>query len=249
MLALSAATGLAADLVVHTPGTLPLVLTVPHDGDQPIGFTPPRRQGALVRDIHTRALAERTADALEKRLGARPCLVIARFSRRFADANRSQDEAVESDSALPAWQAYHAAVALCVAEARSRHPGGALLLDIHGQGQEPAVLFRGTRAGLTTKALLARHGPAALQGPASLIGLLAARGHTVHPATDSPSLREDPRFAGGNTVATYGSHQPGGIDAIQLEFGLQQRQQPTLPDDLADAVAEFLQRHGLLPAR
>lgn len=239
----------AADLVIHQPGTLPLVLTVPHDGDQPVGATPLRRQGTTVRDIGTRPVAEQVADLLAQQLGQRPCVVIARFSRRHIDANRSEAEAVESDSALPAYRAYHAAVARCVAQARARHPQGALLLDIHGQGQAPGVLFRGTRGGLTTQALLARLGPTALQGPDSLIGQLAARGYTVHPPVGSDSLREDPRFAGGHTVATYGSHRPDGIDAIQLELARDQRQNPALPQDLADALVAVLRQQGLVPQR
>ncbi|GCL61323.1 N-formylglutamate amidohydrolase [Pseudaquabacterium pictum] len=236
-------------LVIHQPGTLPLVLTVPHDGDQPVGFTPVRRQGTAVRDIGTRPVAEQVADLLAQQLGQRPCVVIARFSRRFIDANRSEAEALESDSALPAYRAYHAAVAGCVAQARAQHPQGALLVDVHGQGQEPTVLFRGTRAGLTTRALLQRLGPTALQGPDSLIGRLAARGYAVHPPIGSDNLREDPRFAGGYTVATYGSHQPDGIDAIQLELGREQRQNPQLPKDLADALATVLRQQGYLAGR
>lgn len=239
----------AADMVIHTPGTLPLVLTVPHDGDQPLGFTPVRRQGTLLRDLGTRPVTEQVADRLAQRLGQRPCVVIARFSRRFLDANRSEAEAMDSDSALPAYRAYHAAVASCVAQARTQHPQGALLVDVHGQAQEPSVVFRGTRGGVTAQALVARMGPAALQGPDSLIGLLAARGHAVHPPIGSDGLREDPRFAGGHTVATYGSHQNGGIDAIQLELGRDQRLNPRLPQDLADALATVLVQQGYLPQR
>jgi len=248
-LPLASLAGDAADTVIHTPGTLPLVLTVPHDGDQTLGFTPVRRQGAVLRDLGTRPVAEQVADLLARRLGQRPCLVVATVSRKFLDVNRSESEAMESDNALPAYRAYHAAVARCVAEARARHPQGALLVDVHGQAQVPDTTFRGTRAGLTTQALLARHGPAALQGPLSLIGLLAARGYTVHPAIGSDSLREDPRYAGGHTVFTYGSHKPDGIDAIQLELGQLQRQNPQLPQDLADALATVLVQQGYLPQR
>ncbi|MDH4390705.1 MAG: N-formylglutamate amidohydrolase [Aquabacterium sp.] len=236
-----------ADVILHQPGSLPLVVTAPHDGDLPLGLTPTRTRGTQVRDLGTGVLAEQVAKRLEARLGQRPCLVVARFSRRFVDANRPEADALESDIALPAYRAYHAAVASCVARARAQHPQGALLVDVHGQGQVPDVLFRGTRAGLTTQALLARHGPAALQGPESLIGQLAARGYIVHPAVGTDSLREDPRYAGGYTVFTYGSQHPDGIDAIQLEFGAQQRRSPQLTDDVADALLVFLTRHGYLP--
>ena len=39
------------------------------------------------------------------------------------------------------------------------------MIDVHGQADEPDTTFRGTRGGLTPSRLVARHGPAAIQGP------------------------------------------------------------------------------------
>jgi len=108
------------------------------------------------------------------------------------------------------------------------------------------TVFRGTRAGLTTKALVRRHGVAAIQGERSLIGLLAASGYHVHPPVGAASLRERPKYKGGYTVFRYGSQNASGIDAIQLEFGRALRDDPRLADDVADALAVFMQQHGLL---
>ena len=154
-------------------------------------------------------------------------------------------DAVESVGLLPAYRAYHKQVAAYVAELRARFPGGALLIDVHGQAFEPATTFRGTRAGLTATRLVDRFGPAALQGSNSITGILAARGYGVHPLPDAPTLREEPRFAGGHTVFAYGSHRPDGIDAIQLEFGRQHRADARLPEDLASAIVGFMKHHGL----
>ncbi|MCA3180506.1 MAG: N-formylglutamate amidohydrolase [Burkholderiaceae bacterium] len=236
-----------AGTVLAAAGTLPLILTVPHDGADALGWIAARTRGAVVRDVGTRSLAERVASVLERRTGRRPYLVVALFSRRYLDANRPEQDAMESPDALPAYRAYHDRVAAFVSELRAAFPAGALLLDVHGQGDEPGTTFRGTRGGLTTKALLDRHGIAALQGDGSLIGLIAAKGYTVHPAVGSDDLREDRRFAGGHTVATYGSHRPDGIDAIQLEFGRQHRADPRLPEDLGDALLAFMSQYGLLP--
>jgi N-formylglutamate amidohydrolase len=239
----------AAALVVSSRGNLPLLLTVPHDGDQPVRGVPERQSGAKVRDVGTRALAERTAALLQERLGQRPCLVIARFSRKFLDANRQQAEAMESQEALPAYKTYHEQIAAFVADIRQRFAGGALLIDVHGQSQQPEVIFRGTRNGLTVQRLLDRHGVQALQGERSITGVLAARGNRVQPAPDQPSQREDARFAGGYTVFTYGSHRPEGIDAIQLEFGRALRADDALPEQVADALAVFMAEYGLLAPR
>lgn len=237
----------AASLVLSSKGTLPLLLTVPHDGGEFIGLVPARTTGAMVRDAGTRDLAERVAVLLEQRLGKRPYLVIAKFSRKFLDANRVEQEAMESKDALPAYEAYHAQVAAAISEIRREFPGGSLLIDVHGQSGEPGTTFRGTRDGLTVKSLLKRHGPAALQGETSIIGVLASKGYTVHPSIGATSSREDKRYAGGHTVFTYGSHQPEGIDAIQLEFGKSHRDDPRLAENVAEALASFLTHYALLP--
>lgn len=227
-------------------GSLPLLLTVPHDGNDFLGFHPSRTQGATVRDVGTRDLAERVADLLQQQTGRRPYLVIAKVSRKQVDMNRPESEAVESGELLPAYRAYHAQVAAYVAELREKFPGGALLIDVHGQSGEPNTTFRGTRAGLTASRLLGRFGPSALQGANSITGLLAARGYTVNPAPDAQDLKEDPRYAGGYTVFAYGSHRPEGIDAIQLEFGRQHRASSRLAEDLAAALAGFMASHALI---
>jgi len=237
----------AASLVVSSKGTLPLILTVPHDGGEFVGLLPVRTRGALVRDAGTRELAERVAGLLEERLGKRPYLVIARFSRKYLDANRSEQDAMDSPDALPAYRAYHDQIAAYLAEVKAGYPAGALLLDVHGQSDDPDTTFRGTRGGLTAKALLARSGPAALQGEKSITGVLAARGYAVNPAVGAETLREDPRFAGGYTVFTYGSQHTEGVDAIQLEFGKNHRARARLAEDLAEALIVFMTEHGLLP--
>jgi N-formylglutamate amidohydrolase len=234
-------------MVVSSKGSLPLLLTVPHDGGDFLGLLPVRKSGALVRDAGTRELSERVATLLEQRVGQRPYLVIAKFSRKFLDANRSEAEAMESPDAMPAYQAYHGRIAEFVAELKARYPAGALLVDVHGQSGDVNTTFRGTRAGLTARNLVQRFGPAALQGEHSLTGLLAARGYQVHPETGAASLREDPRYTGGHTVFTYGSQHAEGIDAIQLEFGKNHRENPRLAEDVADALIGFMRQHTLLP--
>ena len=172
--------------------------------------------------------------------------MIAGFSRKYLDANRSQQDAMQSPHALPAYRAYHDQIAAFIAEAKRRFPAGALLVDVHGQADEPDIIFRGTRAGLTTTALLKRFGATALRGENSILGTLETKGYQVHPPVAASSLKEDLRFAGGYTVFAYGSHQPLGIDAIQLEFGVRVHKNMRLPQDVADALHTFMRQHGML---
>lgn len=236
----------ATGMVVASQGTLPLILTVPHDGVESLDLVPVRTKGTVARDAGTRELTERIAAHLEKRIGQRPYIVIARFSRKYLDANRTEQDAMESPDALPAYRAYHDQIARFVADVKSRFPAGSLLIDVHGQSGEPGTTFRGTRAGLTTRSLLKRFGPAALQGKKSIIGGLAAKGYQVNPAIDAPSLEENRRYAGGHTVYTYGSNHANGIDAIQLEFGRRHRENPLLAHDLAEALIVFMREYGLV---
>lgn len=237
----------AASLVLASTGSLPLILTVPHDGGDRVGMVRVRSTGAVVWDAGTRALAERIAAILEARLGQRPYLVIAGFSRKYLDANRPQAQAMEAPEALPAYRAYHEQIAAYVAELRGRFPAGALLVDVHGQSGDRETTFRGTQSGATTRALLKRFGPAAIQGEKSLIGVLAAQGLRVFPPVGAESLGEDPRYAGGYTVQAYGSSRDSGIDAIQLEFGRSHRDDSRLPQSVAQALITFMTEYQLLP--
>lgn len=242
----------ATQMVVATEGALPLLLTVPHDGDVLLGSTALRTPGnrpqdKVTRDFGTRKLAEQIAEQLNARLGRRPYLVIARVSRNYLDVNRVQQDAMRSPDALPAYLAYHDRIAGYVDALRQQFPAGALLVDIHGQSDEPNIIFRGTRAGLTTASLIKRFGPDAIDGQHSIFGALAAKGYQIHPVARDRSLREDPRFDGGYTVATYGSHHPQGIDAIQIEFGKHLRGNPGLATDVADGLISFMRHYRLLP--
>ncbi len=247
-------------------GTLPLLLTVPHDGDAVIAGAPRRTKGTVVRDAGTRSLAEEVAGLLQEKTGRRPYIVVALVSRAQVDVNRREIDAIEdvnvagnekaekpeyvanTTNAADAYREYHAIVAAYVAEIRSKFPQGALLIDIHGQSEVPTTTFQGSRSGLTVTRLIRRFGASALTGEKSVLAGLARRGYGVNPPLMASGLQEDRRFNGGYTVFTYGSHRDEGIDAIQLEFGRAHRDNPALPLDFADALVTFMQNHGLLEA-
>ena len=231
---------LPADLIVAQAGDLPIVLTAPHGGRHGIPGVPQRTGGVQLRDEHTFEITQALAARLAVLLGAPPYVVAARFSRTRIDANRPEETALEHDAARPIYRAYHARIRHFVADARQRFPAGALLLDIHGQSSDPAAIVRGTRDGATMPRLLAQHGVAALTGPASILGVLAARGHAVVPPNTPPgSPREHAAYRGGFTVRTYAA----AIDALQLELGIDVRAHPALVDDLADAIVTFVRAY------
>jgi len=227
------------DLVLARAGKLPILLTAPHGGDRGVPEVPLRSRGTTGTDTHTLELAEALAAQLEKRLGARPYLVAARFSRKYIDANREEAEAIESAQAKPAYDAYHGQIREFIAEIRKQFPRGGVLLDVHGQGSDPRVVHRGTRNGRTVAALLERHGPDALTGPKSILGVVEAKGYKVFPPAGAPlgNPQEDRRYNGGHTVYTYRS--PAWLDAIQLELGSVLRTDSAFVAALAEAIAVF----------
>jgi len=227
---------------------LPIILAAPHGGRQPIPGVPVRRGAGVIqfatgRDNNTDELATAVALKLEATLHARPFLVVARFERKHLDANRPPERAYESTEAKPYYDAYHGALQEAREQVRTQW-GRGLILDIHGQGTNAEAIYRGTGNGKTVAALTQRFGVKALIGSKSIFSQLESRGYEVLPAAKN-SYRED-RYVGGFTIQTYGSHQGGGIDAIQLEIGMQLRARPNLErtaTDLAEAIVVFAQAY------
>jgi N-formylglutamate amidohydrolase len=233
-------------------GTLPIILSAPHGGREVIRGIPARRgigvpQFTIERDSNTDELAEMIALKLEEKLGAKPFLVIARFERKYVDANRAEDGAYESAEAKPYYLAYHRAMERACEQVR-RSWGRGLLLDIHGQKAEVQTIFRGTENGKSTSDLERLFGRGAIAGRHSTLGQMAERGYKIVP----PMMSREPerRFTGGFTTQTYGSHRGTGIDVMQLELGTSLRSRANLERtaaDLADAIVVFAREY--LPVR
>ena len=231
-------------------GTLPIILAAPHGGRDPIPGVAPRRgigvpQFAAERDSNTAELAEAIALKLSELLGARPFLVIARFERKFIDANREPAAAYEMPQAKFHYDSYHRAIGEAAETIRQKW-GSGLLLDIHAQRAQAETIFRGTDNGRSVSRLQRQFGQAALLGPHSVLGHLAANGYKIQP--DLTGQDRETRYTGGYTTRTYGSHRGTRIDAIQLELGSDLRAKANLErtaNDLALAVAVFAREYLL----
>ncbi|MGE4112160.1 MAG: hypothetical protein AB7E73_15800 [Burkholderiales bacterium] len=221
---LSAGSALARDLVEAVRGELPVIIAAPHGGRDDVPGcdlrTPTGARFVTATDFNTDVLARGIAAELERLTGKKPYLVVARFHRKFIDANRRAEEAYGSPGCRADYEHYHAVVRGYVDEVRAKHPH-AVLFDIHGQAAYRDSILRGTRHGVAVSRLLARAGPPAVTGPDSVFGRFAAMGYAVIPPNDtSPLDRVEARnYTGGHTVDLYGSHRADGIDTMQLEFG------------------------------
>jgi N-formylglutamate amidohydrolase len=235
-------------LVSRHRGTLPVLLTCPHDGGQipagvpkrteagsPTGCPPPE----FDRDLRTRAVTTGLAQRLLELTREAPSVIIAEYDRDYIDANRSAECAFEPSGEQPPeaqqyYDEYHNTIRQFVDDIRAENGGLGLLFDIHGTGGikgNLAQLYLGTVEGCTVKRLV-RADPLAMQRRRSLHGYLKAAGYTV--------VAEAPELIGGHTVRTYGSHHPDGLDAIQIEIIRALRECPQrecLIEHLAQAIA------------
>ena len=168
-----------------------------------------------VLDAHTAEMAELCRRRTGRQLKGKPWLAVARFERKYLDANRSAEQGYESEKARPIYDAYHAALAAACKAVKTKF-GRGLLLDIHGQGEFRDAICRGTRNGKTVTLLKDRDGAAAFTGKRSVLGYLQRTGYKVMPSCDADSkTKEVAKFNGGFIVDTYGSHTGYAIDAIQ----------------------------------
>lgn len=246
--AFAQSSGEGRKLLTIWAGALPIILSAPHGGRQPIPGAIVRRgvgvpQFTTERDGNTAELAEAVAMKLVDGLGGKPFLVLAQFERKYLDANRNAAAAYESAAAKPFYDAYHRALADATERVRQGW-GGGLLLDIHGQSAEAETIFRGTDNGKSVSALQQKFGMDALSGPKSILGQLAVKGYRILPG--APGDQRERRYTGGYTTQTYGSHRGTRIDAIQLEFGANLRARANLErtaNDLARAIQVFAREY------
>jgi N-formylglutamate amidohydrolase len=189
------------DYVSTHKGTLPVVLAAGHGGRAvPAGVA--ERFGVwpgfvTKRDEWTAEIAMGVAEGLLALLGEAPSVVVARFGRKYIDANRVPQLAYEAPR-MRAWQiyrAYHSAIRKVCKTAKT-----GLLLDIHGTSINTADLYIGTIYGQSVGSQWIE---------TSLAKLLANVGYRV--------VFDHPRLTGGLTVAWHGAWA-GGLDAIQLEI-------------------------------
>ena len=240
------------ELVMVQAGQLPVVLSAPHGGTLQIPGVEPRQGIGMAsgpsgfftgRDAGTSELAVALADAIEKRMGKRPYLVVSKVHRKYLDPNRPSGIAYEDSDAEPVYQRYHGMLHRYCKEILEEHHTG-LLLDIHGQGSSSKTLYRGTANGKTVARLKERFGETAHTGEKSFFGTLGRLGWTVFPPPGNG--KEQSGFTGGCIVQTHGSHQPNGLDAMQLEFGADYRNKTSrekTAEVLAQAVQEYFEEY------
>lgn len=248
-------------LVKRHRGTMPVILTCPHDGSE----TPPKvreRTAAETpsdcrlrtgRDSHTAEITEKVAQTILTSTGLSPYVVIARFQRRYIDANRKRSCAYVDPDAKPFYDEYHDRIASYVAQILLQNGERGFLFDVHGTpvlDEDPADIYLGTvngdtLNGLDRDLLFHRHGLRGLLAAArheTGFGLGTPYRHRVSPARAADT--ETGAVNGGFTVRNYGDTLP----CIQIENAATVRddggKRDFLIEDLAFAIVNFTRRHA-----
>jgi N-formylglutamate amidohydrolase len=234
-------------LVDSQLGELPLLLTCPHGGSgEPPGV--PHRPDQLpgcgraqkAADQFTRQITLGLSAAVQD-LAGQPFSVIARFHRRFIDANRKEECAFKSRAAKPFYDEYHRRITLGIAAIKRTFPNRGLLVDIHGAADQPempgihVLLGPDNRRSiqrlrdLDDMILWRRGGP---------VRRLQAAGFGVIPAESNG--RELSSFDGGFTIKRHGAERAAGLDALQVEIVRSVRMDEERREQLIEALAAGL---------
>lgn len=247
-------------LVKRHRGTMPVILTCPHDGsesppnvrERTSSATPEDCNFTIGRDTDTADITEAVAQKILEMTGLSPYVVIARFHRRFIDANRIARCAFVDPDAQPFYDEYHSRIAGYVDQILSQNQNRGFLFDIHGTGvidDDPADIYLGTANGNT---LLPSFDRSSLFMQHGLHGLLKWVRHQprIGPmfqyrvSPENETVTETSEVNGGFTIRNYGSS----INGIQVELASTVRdsgeKQAFVVEDLAFAISNFVRRHA-----
>jgi hypothetical protein len=256
-------TYLEEQLVKRHSGTMPIILTSPHGGSEaPPNVsertkedTPANCDFQNKRDDDTATITERMAQKIVDLTGLSPYVVIARFHRKYIDANRSAPCAFTDADARPFYDEYHNRVKEFINQLLAQNGNRGFLFDIHGTleiASDPADLYLGTADGLSFQpgfdrsTVFMQHGLHGLLKSVRRQSGMADPGqifqYRVSPLDETTT--ETSAVSGGFTIREYGPL----INAIQIEIANTIRDDSQkadfLVEDLALAMINFVRRHS-----
>ena len=251
----------ADNLVNSHRGTMPIILTCPHDGTEAPPNVPERtgapgctgsNEFGNNQDHQTAGITEGVAQKIFDLTGLLPYVVIARFSRKFIDANRSRNCAFTDPRAAFFYDQYHTYIRNFVREILSQNGNRGFLFDIHGTGENSADIYLGTREGtslvngITREDLYVQHGLYGLLTQSWSPQTIPNRPRGAVRYRVSPADATTPGILGGAfTLSNYSSMN---ISCIQLEISNTIRndrdRRNLLKEDLAFALINFVRRHA-----
>jgi hypothetical protein len=225
------------DFVSYHKGTFPIILSSPHGGDQDMGVTVRTDANQPVTacayggfrtgtDRRTAEITEGIAQKILEITGETPYVVIARFKRKFIDANRPASDIVPNcafvdEKARPAYNRFQDTIQEYANDISRNQNSFGFLFDIHGTGgQDPSAdIYLGTRNGRTIfqgfgrEKLFLRRGLRTLLDEVRRVDAIGNDfDYVVNPAIESDD--EIGAVNGGHTIVFHSQH----INALQIEI-------------------------------
>ena len=259
--------------IEYLPGNLPIVISIPHGGDEAPYEIPDRTCGnETVTDAYTINLGLEIRDAFHKITGCYPYIIICHLKRTKLDANRDLPEAAcGNEFAGMAWNEFQNFIDSAEANV-IKDFGKGLYIDLHGHGHEIQRLELGyllTSDQLTSSDNILNTATCInyssilnlilmnvtnlthadlIRGIYSLGSMFAVKGFPSVPSIDDPfPLSGQPYFSGGYNIERHGSKADGTIDGIQIECNHDVRFDESTRKDFANNFAivflDFLIKH------
>ena len=253
----------------YVQGTLPVVLSSPHDGPLKPASIPDRTYGVTGNDSNSRPTTWLVARELALATGRMPHVVVNRLARIKLDANREIKEAAQGNAdAEQAYKEFQGAIVQATGDLKLRC-GKGLYIDMHTNGHSEAWLELGYRisakelsgknadldaAAVVNKSSLrslaswsgTKHAQL-LRGPKSLGALLSAKGIKVVPSPKYPHPAGGGYFSGGYNTKQHSSALGGSVDGVQVEthFSMMntETKRQAYAKHLAAAILVWLKEH------
>ncbi len=226
--------------VEYWEGNMPLVISAPHGGHLIPAEIDDRTSGTTVTDSNTKETALAFREAIFKRTGHHPYVVISNLKRTKLDPNREIIEAAESNIwAEQAWTEYHGFIESAKSEITLSF-GSGLYVDLHGHGHsiqrlELGYLLSSNELVLSDDQLNSGNLVESssirtlvsstsfsfselLRGQNSLGTLFSSSGIPATPSLSQPNPGQgNPFFSGGYSTRRHGSADGGRISGVQIE--------------------------------
>ncbi len=229
--------------VEYLPGNIPLIISIPHDGEKNPMILPDRNGKDVTKsDAGTQEMGWAIRESFFKKTGKIPYLVINHLRRRKVDVNREVEEASGGNkTAEMVWDEYHSFIDEAKEAVLKDYRRG-LYIDLHAHNHTAQFLELGylldaeeLQLGDTDleddlfidksslRNLVKIHPKKAkfislLRGDFSLGTLLEKSGYPAIPSRSHPAPElEQPFFRGGYSLNRHCVLTGGAIDGIQIE--------------------------------
>lgn len=253
--------------VEFVEGNMPLVISIPHDGDlKPDDIAErPCVRCSKNPDIFTREIGLSIREYIFEKTGFYPYLIISHLHRTKLDPNRGIELAAGGDpQSEKAWNEFHNFIdsAIIVVE---KEFGKGLYIDLHGHRHkvervELGYLVSGEELRFdddflndesfyeysSLRHLISDNSNSLsyvelLRGELSFGTMLENKGYECVPSSKHPFPNVgEPLFSGGYNTKRHSSVSGNNLDGIQIEIDLELRKDPVRRVEFAEAVSEVI---------